>query len=65
MLPGAGDLPVQALVDAVGPHVVLGIEAPSRRRTEQGIPAAVYAAQAMDSVLRLLSPPGDGALISA
>lgn len=65
MLPGAGELPVRALVDAVGPDVVLGVEAPSRRRAEQGVPAAVYAAQAMDSVLRLLSPPDDGALISA
>jgi sugar phosphate isomerase/epimerase len=65
MLPGAGELPVRALVDAVGPDVVLGIEAPSRRRAEQGVPAAVYAAQAMDSVLRLLSPPDDGALIGA
>lgn len=65
MLPGAGELPVRALVDAVGPDVVLGIEAPSRRRAERGVPAAVYAAQAMDSVLRLLSPPDDGALIGA
>jgi sugar phosphate isomerase/epimerase len=54
MLPGAGDLPVRALVDAVGPDVMLGVEAPSRRRAEQGIPADVYAAQAMDSVRRLL-----------
>ena len=65
LLPGAGELPVRALIDAVGPDVVLGVEAPSRRRAEQGVPAAVYAAQAMDSVLRLLSPPDDGALISA
>jgi sugar phosphate isomerase/epimerase len=65
LLPGAGELPVRALVDAVGPDVVLGVEAPSRRRAEQGVPAAVYAAQAMNSVLRLLSPPDDGAPISA
>jgi sugar phosphate isomerase/epimerase len=57
MLPGAGDLPVQALVDAVGPDVMLGVEAPSRRRVEYGIPADVYAAQAMDSVRRILGPP--------
>ncbi len=44
---------------------MLGIEAPSRRRAEQGVLAAVYAAQAMDAVLRLLSPPDDGALIGA
>jgi sugar phosphate isomerase/epimerase len=60
MLPGAGELPVRALVDAVGPDVTLGVEAPSRRRVEQGVPAAVYAAQAMDSVRRLLSPPDGG-----
>ena len=65
MLPGAGELPVRALVDAVGPDVMLGVEAPSRRRAERGVPAAVYAAQAMESVLRLLSPPDDGALIGA
>jgi len=53
LLPGAGELPVRALVDAVGPDVVLGVEAPSRRRAELGVPAAVYAAQAMDAVLRL------------
>jgi sugar phosphate isomerase/epimerase len=57
MLPGDGDLPVQALVDAVGPDVVLGVEAPSRRRVEQGVPAAAYAAQAMDSVRKLLMRP--------
>ncbi len=57
MLPGAGELPVQALVDAVGPDVVLGVEAPSRRRAEQGVPADVYAAQAMESVQRLLNRP--------
>jgi len=65
MLPGEGELPLRALVDAVGPEVVLGVEAPSRRLAEQGVPAAVYAAQAMDSVLRLLSPPDGGALSSA
>jgi sugar phosphate isomerase/epimerase len=60
MLPGEGDLPVRALVDAVGPDVMLGVEAPSRRRVEQGVPAAAYAAQAMDSVRRLLRPPTPG-----
>ena len=63
--PGKGNSPLRALVDAVGPEVVLGVEAPSRRLAEQGVPAAVYAAQAMDSVLRLLSPPDGGALSSA
>jgi sugar phosphate isomerase/epimerase len=55
LLPGDGDLPVRALVDAVGPDVMLGVEAPSRRRAEQGVPAAAYAAQAMDAVRRLLA----------
>ena len=54
-LPGDGDLPVRALVDAVGPEVMLGVEAPSRRRVEQGVPAAVYAVQALNSVRRLLT----------
>jgi sugar phosphate isomerase/epimerase len=58
MLPGTGELPVQALVDVIGPDVLLGVEAPSRRRREQGIPADVYAAQALDSVRLLLSRPG-------
>lgn len=58
MLPGAGDLPVQALVDVLSPDVLLGVEAPSRRRRERGIPADAYAAQAMDSVRRLLSRRG-------
>jgi hypothetical protein len=48
---------VRALVDAVGPDVMLGVEAPSRRRIERGVPADVYAGQAMDAVRRLLSPP--------
>jgi sugar phosphate isomerase/epimerase len=61
-LPGTGELPVRALVDAAGPDVLLAVEAPSRRRREQGIPADVYAGQAMASVRRLLSgPPGDSA----
>lgn len=55
LLPGGGDLPVRALVDAVGPDVMLGVEAPSRRRAEQGVPAAAYAAQAMDAMRRLLA----------
>lgn len=46
---------MRALVDAVGPDVVLGVEAPSRRRAEQGVPAAAYAAQAMDTVRRPLA----------
>jgi sugar phosphate isomerase/epimerase len=54
LLPGDGELPVRALVDAVGPDVMLGVEAPSRRRAEQGVTAAAYAAQAMDAVQRLL-----------
>jgi sugar phosphate isomerase/epimerase len=57
LLPGDGELPVRALVDAAGPEVALGVEAPSRQRTERGVPAAVYAAQAMDAVRRLLGPP--------
>jgi sugar phosphate isomerase/epimerase len=58
LLPGDGELPVRALVDAVGPDVMLGVEAPSRRRAEQGVPAAAYAAQAMDAVRRLLGGGG-------
>ncbi|TVZ02397.1 sugar phosphate isomerase/epimerase [Trebonia kvetii] len=61
LLPGDGDLPVRELVDAVGPDVMLGVEAPSRWRAEQGVPAAAYAAQAMDAVRRLLGSPGGGA----
>ena len=57
LLPGDGELPVRALVDAVGPDVMLGVEAPSRQRAERGVPADVYAGQAMDAVRRLLSPP--------
>ena len=55
LLPGDGDLPVRALIDAVGPDVMLGVEAPSRRRAEQGVPATAYATHAMDSVRRLLA----------
>lgn len=54
MLPGTGGLPVQALIDVLSPDVLLGIEAPSRRRREQGIPPELYAARAMDSVRLLL-----------
>lgn len=57
-LPGTGELAVQALVDAVGPDVVLGVEAPSRRRRERGVPADVYAAEAMAALRLLLSKPG-------
>jgi sugar phosphate isomerase/epimerase len=60
LLPGDGDLPVRALVEAVGPDVMLGVEAPSRQRTEHGVPAAAYAVQAMDAVRRLLGPPVRG-----
>jgi sugar phosphate isomerase/epimerase len=54
MLPGEGELPVHALVEAVAPGVPLGVEAPSQRRRAAGIPADVYAARAMDSLSRLL-----------
>jgi len=58
MLPGEGDLPVQALVDVLPPDVVLGIEAPSQRRHAQGVPAKAYATRAMDALQRLLRGPG-------
>jgi sugar phosphate isomerase/epimerase len=54
MLPGEGELPVRALVEAVAVGVPLGIEAPSQRRRAAGMPADIYAAQAMDSLTRLL-----------
>jgi sugar phosphate isomerase/epimerase len=57
MLPGEGELPLRALVEAVAPGVVLGIEAPSRRRRDQGVPAGAYAARAMSSLRRLLGEP--------
>jgi sugar phosphate isomerase/epimerase len=56
-LPGQGELPVRELVEAGGPDVVLGVEAPSRQRREAGIPADVYAARAFDSVRLLLDVP--------
>jgi hypothetical protein len=36
---------------------MLGVEAPSRRRAEQGVLAEAYAAQAMEAVRRLLAGP--------
>ena len=62
LLPGDGDLPVRALIDAVEPDVMLGVEAPSRRRAERGVPAAAYAVQAMEAVRRLLDGPGGRAV---
>jgi sugar phosphate isomerase/epimerase len=55
MLPGEGELPLRALVEAVAPGVLLAVEAPSRRRRDAGLPADAYAARAMDSLIRLLS----------
>jgi hypothetical protein len=55
MLPGEGELPLRALVEAVAPGVLLAVEAPSRRRRDAGLPADAYAARAMDSLTRLLS----------
>ncbi|HEX3715805.1 MAG TPA: TIM barrel protein [Trebonia sp.] len=54
MLPGAGELPLSALVEAVAPGVLLAVEAPSRRRVDAGIGAGDYAARAMDSLRCLL-----------
>ncbi len=54
MLPGEGELPLPALVEAVGPGVLLAVEAPSQRRRAAGIPADAYAAKAMDSLRCLL-----------
>ena len=56
MLPGEGDLPLRALVEAVAPDVLLAIEAPSQRRRVQGVPADAYAARAMASLRALLEP---------
>ncbi len=53
-LPGDGVLPVQALVDAVGPDVALGVEVPSAERVADGVSDAAFAEQAMRSVRRLL-----------
>jgi sugar phosphate isomerase/epimerase len=57
MLPGEGELPLPALVDAVAPGVLLSVEAPSRRRRAAGISPDAYAARAMDSARRLLDRP--------
>ena len=65
LLPGDGNLPVRALIDAVGPDVMLGVEAPSRRRADLGIPAAAYAVQAMEAVRRLLDGPGRRAIVGS
>lgn len=54
LLPGDGVLPLQALVDAVGPDVPLGIEAPSAQRYAQGITDAEYSDRAMRSLQKLL-----------
>jgi sugar phosphate isomerase/epimerase len=57
LLPGEGELPLDDLVAAVSPGVLLGVEAPSARRRTAGIPPDAYAAQVMGSLQRLLSPP--------
>ncbi|HLI42067.1 MAG TPA: hypothetical protein VKV35_10530 [Streptosporangiaceae bacterium] len=54
MLPGEGELPLHALVDAVPSGVLLAAGAPSQRRRDAGLPADAYAARAMDSLTRLL-----------
>ena len=54
MLPGDGELPLADLVEAVGSHVLLGVEAPSQRRREAGITNEEYAAQVMRSLLAVL-----------
>jgi sugar phosphate isomerase/epimerase len=54
MLPGEGELPLHALVEAVAPDVLLAVEAPSQRRRAQGVPADAYAARAMNSLRVLL-----------
>ena len=53
-LPGDGDFPLRALVDAVAADVLLGVEVPSARRREEGVSADEHAAQAMRSLRRLL-----------
>ena len=54
LLPGEGVLPLQPLVDAVGPDVPLGIEAPSARRYARGISDDEYSARAMRALQLLL-----------
>lgn len=53
MLPGEGELPLRALIDAVGPDVLLGVEAPSQIRRDAGQSGSDYAARVMGS-LRML-----------
>jgi sugar phosphate isomerase/epimerase len=54
LLPGDGVLPLQPLIDAVGPDVPLGIEAPSARRCARGISDDDYSARAMRALRVLL-----------
>jgi sugar phosphate isomerase/epimerase len=54
MLPGEGELPLHALVEAVAPDVLLAVEAPSQRRRDLDVPADAYAARAMNSLRVLL-----------
>lgn len=53
-LPGEGELPLPALVEAVAPDVLLAVEAPSQRRRARGVPADAYASRAMNSLRVLL-----------
>jgi sugar phosphate isomerase/epimerase len=54
MLPGEGSLPLRALIEAVGPDLLIGIEAPSQRRRDAGVTPEDYAKRAMESLQNLL-----------
>ena len=55
MLPGEGELPLRALVEAAPRDALLAVEAPSGRRRAAGVSADAYAARAMDSLRWLLT----------
>lgn len=55
LLPGEGELPLADLVAAVGPDVLLAVEAPSQRRVEQGVSDEDYVAAAMRALKNLLN----------
>jgi sugar phosphate isomerase/epimerase len=60
LLPGAGELPLRALVDVVGPEVAIGVEVPSQRRRDAGETAEQYAARALAALRSVLDTDDPG-----
>lgn len=58
LLPGEGEFPLRAFVEALPPGLPIGVEVPAKHRLDAGVPAETWAREAVGVTRRLLESWG-------